>query len=201
MLAKFPRSALAALALIFCSLPAMAQGIIRGEIAKIDGSVLTIKTRGGQDVTVRLAEGAAVAVVEKATLADIKPDAWVGAAALPQADGTLKALEVHIFPASMRGVGAGTRAFDLEPGSTMTNGAISGSVAGTHGPALTISYPDGNKTVVVPPNVPIVSLAPGSAADLKLGAGIDVYGAAKAADGVLEAKRVTVGKDGVNPPM
>jgi hypothetical protein len=184
------------------AVPVLAQSTrIRGEITRVDGDKLTIKSRGGAEIALRLAGDARIASVTKASLADIKPDTYVGCAALPQADGTLRALEVHIFPATMRGVGDGSRPFDLEPGSTMTNGAITGSAAAASGSTFTITYGGGAKTVVVTPETPIVLLGTGARDDLKTGAGVVVFNAAPAADGVLEAKSVTVGRNGVNPPM
>jgi hypothetical protein len=192
----------AVLFLLALVMPAAAQAQrIRGEISKVDGAVLTIKTRGGTQETVRLAAGANVAAVEKASLADIKPDSYVGCAALPEADGTLKALEVHIFPPTMRGVGEGSRPFDLEPGSSMTNGAISGSATAASGSTFQISYAGGVKTVVVTPSTPIVTMTGGSLADVKPGVGIVVFGSMPAADGVRETKAVVVGRNGTNPPM
>jgi len=184
------------------SLPAAAQQVrIRGEIVKVEGPVLTVKSRGGETITVRLAEQASVTLVVKAALADITPTAYVGAAAMPQADGTLKALEIHIFAPDMRGVGEGSRDFDLEPGSTMTNATVTGTVAGANGTTLTLTYPSGSKTVVIPPGTPIVSMAHGTLADVKAGAGIVIFGGDRLPDGAIEAKRITVGSNGVNPPM
>lgn len=184
------------------AMPAMAQSTrIRGQITSVDGATLKVKSRSGTDITVRLAGDARISSVTKATLSDIKPDMYVGCAALAQADGTLKALEVHIFPTTMRGAGEGSRPFDLEPGSSMTNGAISGSAVATNGSSFTISYAGGAQTVVVTPDTPIVLLGPGSPEDLKAGAGIIVFSATPAADGVMEAKSITVGRNGVNPPM
>jgi hypothetical protein len=184
------------------STPAMAQQArIRGQITKVDGSELSVKTREGDDVVVRLADNADVAVIVKASLADIKTTSYVGAAAMPLKDGTVKALEVHIFPPAMRGVGEGAHDFDLEPGSTMINATVSGTVTGSGGQTLTLTYPEGSKTVIVPPGTPIVTFVPGTLADVKPGVGIIIFGADKTADGSVTAKRITVGRDGVNPPM
>lgn len=150
---------------------------------------------------VHLVGGANVATVVKAAMSDIKPDSFVGAAAMPQADGTLKALEIHIFPPAMRGTGEGSREFDLEPGSTMTNAAVASEVASADGEKLTLKYKDGEKTVIVAPGTPIVAMGGGSVADLKPGAGVVVFASGKNADGSVDARALVVGKDGTKPPM
>lgn len=174
---------------------------IRGEIAAVDGKVLTIRTTSGEEVKVALADKVQVGAVARATLADIGPDAYVGAAGMPQPDGTVKALEVHIFPAALRGAGEGNRDFDLAPGSTMTNAAVTGKVDVEGGSKLTLTYKGGSKTLIVPPKTPIVKLVSGSISDVKPGVGIIVFRAEPGEGGTYTADRITVGKDGVNPPM
>lgn len=174
---------------------------IRGEITAVTGKVITIRTTTGTETALTLTDPLQVGAVARATLADIGPDSYVGAAGMPQADGSVKALEVHIFPAALRGAGEGSRDFDLEPGATMTNAAVTGKVEVDGGSKLTLTYPGGVKTLVISPKTPIVRLIPGTVADVKPGVGIIVFGADKAADGTLSANRITVGKDGVNPPM
>jgi hypothetical protein len=138
--------------------------------------------------------------VVPATLADVKPGAFIGVAALPGEGGELKAMEVHIFPEAMRGTGEGFRPFDLAPGSSMTNGNISARVDATSGPKLTVSYKGGEQTIVVDPKTPIVGFEPGAANDLKPGAAIIARGA-RQDDGSIDATAVLVGKDGLVPPM
>jgi hypothetical protein len=119
---------------------------------------------------------------------------------MPQPDGTQKALEVHIFPEAMRGTGEGHRPYAPVQGSTMTNGAVGGAtVTSTDGSAIKVKYKDGEKTIVVPPNVPIVRYEIGSPADLKTGAAFTVTAATKKPDGTLESARINVGRDGVVP--
>ena len=118
----------------------------------------------------------------------------------PADDGVLQALEVHIFPESMRGAGEGTRPFDLAPGSSMTNGALKARIESAQGTVLTVEYAGGSQTIRVAPNTVIVAFAPGSHDDLKPGASIIARGA-PAANGAFEAARVLVGKDGLVPPM
>ena len=174
---------------------------VRGTIEKVDGSVLTVKSRNGADLTVRLANGAPVRTVIRKSLADVKANSFVGITAMPQPDGTQKAVEIHIFPEAMRGTGEGHRPWDLMPNSTMTNANIDSAVASSDGQKLVLKYKDGEKTFTVPANVEVVEFAPASAADLKPGEKIFVVAAKKLPDGTLEAPGITVGKDGVNPPM
>jgi len=173
---------------------------LRGTIDKVDGNTLLIKARDGAQLTLTLADKAQVVSVVKASLADIKEGAFIGSGAMPQADGSQKALEVHIFPEAMRGTGEGHRPFAPTPGSTMTNGTAAGAtVTGVDGAAIKVKYKDGEKLIVVPPNVPIVRYEIGSPADLKTGAAFTVTAATKKPDGTLESARINVGRDGVVP--
>ena len=176
--------------------------VLRATIETVapDGASLSVRTRGGEDKTVRLSDRTTVTLVVPASLADAKPGAFIGVAALPGEGETLKAIEVHIFPEAMRGTGEGFRPFDLAPGSSMTNGAIAARVDNADGSKLTVSYKGGQQTIVVDPKAPVVAFAPGAQADLKAGAAIIARGSA-AADGAIEAQRILVGKDGLVPPM
>ena len=172
---------------------------VRGTIEKVDGNALTLKTTDGEQ-KLTLAGGAQVIAVVKASMADIKENTFLGSAAMPQPDGTQKALEVHIFPEAMRGTGEGHRPYAPVKGSTMTNGASAGAtVTGVDGSAIKVKYKDGEKLIVVPPNTPIVRYEIGSAADLKSGAHFTVLAATKKPDGTLDAARINVGRDGVVP--
>jgi hypothetical protein len=173
---------------------------VRGTIERVDGDVYVVKARGGAELKVKLADNATVVALTKASLADIKQGSYVGVAGLPQADGSQKALEVHIFPESMRGVGDGHRGWDLQPSSTMTNGSVEQTAASSDGQVLTLKYKDGEKKIVVPPDTPIVVYVPGDKSELKAGALIFISAAIKQPDGTLQAPRVNVGR-GVAPPM
>ena len=173
---------------------------VRGTIDRVDGDVYIVKARGGGELKVKLAANATVVALIKASLADIKQGSYVGVAGLPQADGSQKALEVHIFPESMRGVGDGHRGWDLQPSSTMTNGNVEQTTASSDGQVLTLKYKDGEKKIVVPPDTPIVVYVPGDKDELKAGATIFISAATKQPDGTLQAPRVNVGR-GVAPPM
>jgi hypothetical protein len=174
---------------------------IRGTIDSVDGSILNVKDRDGAALKVKLADNAPVRAVVKASLADIKPGSFVGITAMPQPDGTQKAVEIHIFPEALRGTGEGHRPWDLMPNSTMTNATVDSEVTISDGQKLVLKYKDGEKTFIVPPNVAIVTYAPATAADLKPGEKIFVAGANKEADGTLDAPNITVGRNGVSPPM
>ena len=165
-----------------------------------DGGSLVARTRSGQDQTIKLSDKTAVTLVLPATLADVKPGAFIGVAALPGDNGALKAMEVHVFPEAMRGTGEGHRPFDLAPGSTMTNGAVEGRVDGVSGATLTVTYNGGKQVIAVDPNTPIVSFAPGARTDLKVGAAVVARGP-READGTIDAVRILVGKDGLVPPL
>jgi len=174
---------------------------VRGTIERIDGASLAVKTRDGSSLTIKLKENAGVVAIVSASLADIKPGTYVGIAAMPQPDGSQRALEVHIFPESMRGVGDGHRPWDLQAQSTMTNGNVEQQVAGVEGQTLKLKYKDGEKSVSVPSQTQIVAFQPAAASDLKAGQKIFIAAAAKLPDGSYEAARIAFGKDGVTPPM
>lgn len=194
----------AGLALFLSLVPASAQQPpvrVRGAIEKVDGSTLTVKTREGATVNVVLKEGATVTGVAKAELADIKQNSFVGITAMPQPDGTQKAIEVHIFPEALRGRGEGHRPWDLVPNSTMTNANVEQLVTAVDGPMLTMKYKDGEKKISVPNNAVIVQFVPGDKSDLKPGAKIFVVGGTKLPNGDIETAGINVGKDGITPPM
>ena len=172
---------------------------LRATIDAVDGKSLSLTTRAGEKVTVSLAPDVAVNAIVPVRLENIKPGSYVGTAAMPQPDGTLRALEVHVMPDSMRGVGEGHRPFDLQPQSTMTNGTV-GTVTGSSDRTLTITYAGGEKTVAVAANTPVVTYEPGSPALLVPGAHIILFGN-QAPDGKVTATRISVGKDGLVPPM
>jgi hypothetical protein len=182
--------------------PATAPGPtrLRGTIDAVGPDSLDVTTRAGSKTHMQLPGTARIVTVVTAKLSDIAPDSYIGTAAAPQPDGTLKALEVHIFPPSMRGSGEGFRPWDLEGGgSTMTNGAV-GSLIGTSGRTATVKYGDGEKKIVIPDDVPIVAFDPSDRSALKPGQKVVVNGQ-RAADGSLAAASVLVGKDGLVPPM
>jgi hypothetical protein len=173
---------------------------VRGTIDRVDGDTYVVKARDGAELKLKLAPNAQVVSLIQASLTDIKQGSYVGVAGLPMPDGSQKALEVHIFPEAMRGVGDGHRGWDLQPSSTMTNGSVEQTAASSDGQMLTLKYKDGEKKIVVPPGIPIVVYVPGDVGELKAGARIFISAAKKAPDGSLEAARVNVGR-GVAPPM
>jgi hypothetical protein len=173
---------------------------LRGAIESADNQTLTVKGRDGTVMTMKLPEGIAVRGLEKKSVADVKQGGFVGITAMPQADGTQKAVEIHIFPEAMRGTGEGHRPWDLMPNSTMTNGSIDSAVAAVDGNELVLKYKDGEKKFIIPANVEVVMFVPGSVADLKPGEKVFVA-AKKLPDGTLEPQFITVGHNGVNPPM
>jgi hypothetical protein len=174
---------------------------IRGTIESVDGAMLMIKSREGTDMKVRVTDNVAVFGVAKTEMSEIKPGSYIGVSAMPEPDGTQKALAVHIFPETQRGAAEGFRPWDLRPNSTMTNATVAETVKGTDGQNILVKYKDGEKKVVVPPDTPIVTFVAGDKSELKPGAKIIIFGAVKKDDGTLEANRVNVGRDGITPPM
>ncbi|WP_454721034.1 MULTISPECIES: hypothetical protein [Cupriavidus] len=179
--------------------PAAAPVGVRGTVTALAGDTLKVHTRSGQDLDIALGKDTAVRAVTLAKVDEIKAGSYIGSAAIPQADGSLKALEVHVFPPSMRGSGEGHRAWDLGKNSSMTNGTV-GSVVVSDGRTITVKYPEGEKRIVIPGDVPIVNLEPGDRSLLVPGAHVVLF-ASKAADGALTARFVSAGKNGVVPPM
>lgn len=170
---------------------------VNGAIEAVDGDRLTIKTRQG-DVVVMLTPSAAVFGVVKASLADIKPGAFIGVGAMPQPDGTQKAMQVMIFAETQRGTGEGHRPW-IHPGSTMTNATVDTSVAAVEGQTVLVKYRDGEKRVSVPPEATIRAYMIGERRELVPGAQIAIVSATKRADGMLETARINVGRDGIVP--
>jgi hypothetical protein len=202
---KIARRALVAFgfALLCFTAPVWAQDTmrVRGTVEGMDGPVYLVKTRSGDTVKVALTDKPLFVAMAKASMADIKPGMFIGTTAMPQADGSLRAVEVHIFPEAMRGTGEGHRPWDLEPQSTMTNANVEAAVAGVSGQTLTMKYKGGEKTVVVTPQTVVVTYAPGDMAEVKPGTKIFVAAAEKKPDGTLQTARITYGKDGLTPPM
>ena len=174
---------------------------VRGTIEAVDGAVLSIKSRDGSDIKVRVTDNVAVFGVAKTELSEIKVGSYIGVTAMPEPDGTQKAVAVHIFPETQRGAAEGFRPWDQRPGSTMTNATVAETVKGIDGQNILVKYKDGEKKIVVPPDTPIVAFVAGDKSELKAGAKIIIFGANKKEDGTLEAARVNVGRDGITPPM
>ncbi|MGY3390168.1 hypothetical protein ACVWW6_002759 [Bradyrhizobium sp. USDA 3311] len=173
---------------------------VRGTIESVNGDILQVKSRSGEDVKLHIASDVRVSGITKISLADIKPGSFVGATTVPGPDGGDNAVEVHVFPESMRGTGEGSRPYDLKPNSSMTNATVSESVVGSDGHTLLVKYKDGEKKVFVPDNTPVVTFVPGDKTDLKAGAKVIAF-MKQLPDGSFETNRVNVGRDGLTPPM
>ena len=173
---------------------------VRGTIERVEAGTYVVKSRDGSQIKLKLAPKGGVSAIVPASLADVKQGRYIGVAALPLPDGSQKALEITIFPEALRGLAEGFRPWDLQPKSTMTNANVEAVVAAKDGQVLTLKYKDGEKKIVVPPGIPIVTFAPAEASELKPGARIFVGSAKKLPDGTLEAARINVGR-GVAPPM
>lgn len=174
---------------------------VRGTIASVEGQTLNVKGRDGTPLTVKLADDIKVLALDRKSMADVKPGVFVGITALPQPDGTQKAVEIHIFPEALRGTGEGHRPWDLMPNSTMTNANIETAVAKSDGQELVLRYKDGEKKFIVPANVEVVMFDPATVAALKPGEKIFVVAGRKQPDGTILAPSIVVGRNGVDPPM
>jgi hypothetical protein len=173
---------------------------VRGTIASVDGDVLSVKSRSGEDVKLRMTGDMKMVGIVKISLSDIKLGSFIGTTTVPGPDGRQNAVEVHVFPEDMRGTGEGTRPYDLRPNSTMTNATVAETVAGNDGQTLMIKYKDGEKKVVVAPDTPVVTYVPADKSELKPGAKIIAF-VKQLPDGSFETNRISVGRDGLTPPM
>ena len=173
---------------------------VRGTIESVDGETLMVKSRGGEDVKLTMTGDIRVVGIVKIALSDIKVGSFIGTTTVPGPDGGNNAVEVHVFPEDMRGTGEGSRPYDLRPDSTMTNATVTATVAGNDGHVLTIKYKDGEKKVTVAPDTPVVTYVPAGKSDLKPGAKVIAF-MKRLPDGSFETNRVSVGRDGLTPPM
>jgi hypothetical protein len=171
---------------------------VRGTIDSVNGSTLVIKQGEGPEVTVKLTDNAQVFGVVPATLADVKPGAFIGVGAMPQPDGSQKAIQVMIFAESQRGTGEGFRPWD-RPGSTMTNATVDTTVGSVDGQVVMVKYKDGEKKIIIGPDAVIRAYVVGDRSELKPGANIAIVRADKQPDGTLETSRINVGRNGVVP--
>ena len=185
---------------VLAATAAFAQQTVRvsGTIAAVDGAVLTVKGRDGAEQKVRLKDNAAVFGVVKATVADIKAGSFIGVGAIPQPDGSQRAIRVTIFAETQRGTGEGHRPWD-RPNSTMTNATVDQTVKSVDGQVLMVKYKGGEKKIVVPPDAAILAYIVSDKNEFKPGAMIRIQRAMKQADGTFTADRVNVGRGGVVP--
>jgi hypothetical protein len=204
MVGKILRAfAVSSFAVVCFAVPASAQDTmrVRGTVESIDGPMFVVKNRDGAELKLTMADNPLFVAIVKSTMADIKPGMFVGSTGMTQEDGSQKAIEVHIFPESMRGTGEGHYDWDLKPNTKMTNANVEQTVAGTDGPVLTVKYKDGEKKLMVTPETAVVSYVVGSKDDLKPGIKVFIGAAKKQPDGTVQTPRITYGKDGLTPPM
>ena len=188
-------------AVVCAALPASAQETVRvrGTIERIEGPVYVVKTRDGSEAKLTVTDNPLYVVIVPATMADIKPGMYVGSAGMMEADGTQKAIEVHVFPESMRGTDDGHYDWDLMPKSKMTNGNVEQAVTGVDGPVLSVKYKDGEKKLVVTPQTVVVTYQMGKKEEIQPGTRIFVAAAKKQPDGTLQTPRITYGRNGAGP--
>ncbi len=173
---------------------------VRGTLEAVDGDVLSVKSRSGEYVKLHMTGNVLILGITKIALADVKVGSFIGTTTVPGPDGAPKAVEVHVFPENMRGTGEGSYPWDSRPNSTMTNATVSDSVAGVDGQTVMVKYKDGEKKVVVTQDTPVVIYVPGDKGDLKPGAKIIAF-VKQLPDGSFETSRISVGRDGLTPPM
>src|ERR1700689_1396059 len=192
-----------ALALLFASSMAAAQAPlrVRGTIESVDGPNLSVKARDGAMMKVKLTDDAKVLTLDKKSLADVKEGTFVGITAMPQPDGSQRAVEIHIFPEAMRGTGEGHYPWDLMANSTMTNGNIDNQVVSNDGQTLMMKYKEGEKKIVVPPDTAVVMFVPAATSDIKAGQKFFVPRGKKLDDGTVESGFLIIGRGGGPPPM
>src|SRR3954454_13658173 len=173
---------------------------VRGTIEAVDGDVLAVKSRGGEDFKLHVAKDTNLLGITRISLSDIKVGSFIGTTTVPGPDGANNAVEVHVFPENMRGTGEGSRPYDLKPNSSMTNATVDQSVVSNDGHTLNIKYKDGEKKVVVGPDTPVVTYVPADKSDLKPGAKVIAF-MKKLPDGSFETTGISVGRDALPPPM
>ena len=204
MVGKFLRAfAVSSFAVVCFALPASAQDTVRvrGTVESIDGPMFVVKNRDGAELKLTMTDNPLFVAIVKSTMADIKPGMFVGSTGMTQEDGSQKAIEVHIFPESMRGTGESHYDWDLKPQTKMTNANVEQTVAGVDGQMLSVKYKGGEKKLLVTPETVVVTYVVGDRNDLKPGTKIFVAAAKKQPDGTLQTPRITYGKDGLTPPM
>jgi hypothetical protein len=200
-ISRFSTLTAAGFALVLASTIASAQAPmrVRGTIEAVDGNTVSIKARDGTPLKLVLADNTVIIAIEKRALADIKPGVFIGTAAMSEGTGTLRAMEVHIFPENMRGTGEGHRDWE-QPKSSMTNATVEETVRSVDGNTFTLRYKGGEQKVLVTEQTPIVAYVPGDRSELKAGKAIFIPAATRAEDGTLRAPRISVERT-APPPM
>jgi len=192
----------AALLLVPVAVPAQAPAPpqpTRGTIQSLQNDKLTLKTDDGQIQTITLAPQWGVSVLKRVEVSAIQPGSFIGTAEMPQQGNTGRSLEVHVFPPGQKG-GEGHYPWNLKQGSMMTNGTVGKVTEGAKGRELLVSYPNGERKIIVPPGVPIVQMSNGERAQIKPGLPAFLL-AGKAPDGTLTANFIAIGENGSKPPM
>jgi hypothetical protein len=188
--------------LAFPSLAQQPQPVrIRGMIESIEGPNLTIKSRSGEVLKVRLSDNARASAIVKASVADLKPNTYIGVTSVPAPDGSDKAVAVHIFPEERRGTAEGRMNWDLLPESKMTNGAVNLQVEGVQGGIMTVTYKGQESKIALAPETAVVAFVAGDKSELTPGTQIIIFAATRNEDGTLQAPAITYGRDGLRPPM
>lgn len=189
---------LSAMSIIASAQPAGSR--VRGTIESVNGQILIVKARDGTNVVMRMASNVRITGVARLPREEVTVGAYIGVTSVRAEDGTDRATEVHVFPEAMRGTGEGSQPWDAAPNSTMTNGGLAKTVTGNDGDVLTVKYKGGEKQVLLTLQTIVVTFVPAERGDIKAGAKI-IAATSRSADGALEATRISVGRDGLTPPM
>jgi hypothetical protein len=172
---------------------------LRATVESYAAPILVIRERNGKVISLTVPEETGVVEVIPTDITSIQPGSFIGTAALPRADGNLEALEVVVFPEAARGAGEGHYRWDLKPDSSMTNATVTDLARSPNGRTLTLRYKDGEKTVIVPDGVPIVTFRPGDRTLIVPGA--KVFIVADVNDNQFTVRRLLIGRNGLTPPM
>lgn len=189
----------AAVSSVAQSAPPAGPQAIRGAVVKAEPTRLTVKPKSGKPLTIDLTPDWTVQVTKPIAVTEIREGSFIGTAEIPQADGTGKSLEVHVFPPGVK-IGEGHYAWNLRKGSMMTNGTVGKVTVGAKGRELLVSYPNGQRKIVVPPGVPVVQITPGDRTMVKPGTAVFLMAFPKPAGGMITGA-VAVGVKGAAPPM
>jgi hypothetical protein len=174
-------------------------GVARGVIVALNNDTLTLKGAAGATQTIALGKDWTVTVLKPVDVNAIQVGSFIGTAEMPQENGTGRSLEVHVFPPGVK-AGEGHYGWDLRKGSMMTNGTVGKVTAGARGRELDVTYPDGQRHIVVPKNVPIVQFTNGDRSLIKPGIPAFLI-VVKTADGALASNGIAIGENGTKPPM
>lgn len=172
---------------------------IRGTVESLENDTLTLKTERGHTEVIKLVPRWTVSVLKPVDVSAIRPGSFIGTAEMPQKGNTGRSLEVHVFPPGVK-AGEGHYPWDLRKGSMMTNGTVGKVTSTPRGRQLLVSYPNGERKIVVPPGIPIVQIENGDRSQIRPGVPAFLL-VIKSPTGGLTAGFISIGENGARPPM